>query len=89
MTVARAVRAPQVEIGRRVSRFRFEEALRLVARLNYSSFVVPEICGLEARCRNVVCFPRERPPPPALLAQHSLRESRPGDVVLWDAFRDA
>lgn len=77
----------QVEIGRRVSRFKFDEALRFVAARNYSSYVIPEVCGLETRCRNVVCFPRERLPPPALLANHGLRASRPGDVVRWDDFR--
>ena len=76
----------EIEVGQRISRFSFAQALAFIRAWNYSVYVVPEVCGIEPRCRNAVCFPSERQPPAALLAAHNMTESLPGQAVTWRSF---
>ena len=45
----------------------YHAALRRVADLGYRAFMVPETCGANSDCRNLICVPRERAPTSALL----------------------
>lgn len=76
----------EVEVGKRISRFSFAHALAFLRAWNYSVYVVPEVCGIEPRCRNAVCFPSERPPPTSLLIAHNMKESLTGQAVSWRSF---
>ena len=76
----------EIEVGKRISRFSFAQALDVVRAWNYSVYVVPEVCGVEPRCRNAVCFPSERQPSQVLLAAHNMTESMPGQAVSWRSF---
>ena len=41
--------------------------LEVLATLGYRAHVVNELCGYNADCRNLICFPLERTPTPPLL----------------------
>ena len=47
--------------------FTLQQALPLLRSLGYGALVVPEVCGTPRTCRNALCFPKERLPPPDLV----------------------
>ena len=42
---------------------KFEVAHKLLREMGYLAYTVPEQCGTPKGCRNVLCIPKERPPP--------------------------
>jgi FkbM family methyltransferase len=42
-------------------------ALDALRALGYRGYIVPERCGFTSTCRNMLCFPTERLPPPAIV----------------------
>ena len=42
---------------------KFEVAHKLLSEMGYLAYTVPEQCGTPKGCRNVLCIPKERPPP--------------------------
>lgn len=53
-----------LEVGLKI---KTNDALEALRALRYRGYVVPEQCGFTSSCRNVMCFPIERLPPPALI----------------------
>ena len=55
------------------SEFTSARLIREVDRLGYQVLFVPEQCGLQPDCRNVICVPKERVARvPALVTQHTV-----------------
>ena len=46
---------------------KFEVAHKLLREMGYLAYTVPEQCGTPKGCRNVLCIPKERPPPDWLI----------------------